>query len=102
VTAALPPAPPATQSDDRGGARRLVAVYMSRHVNPWNRALHLLGVPMAPFLGAYLLIRGRVRAGAGLLVAGYALQWLGHRAEGSELGEWGVIKRLAGRLGRER
>ena len=91
-----------TQRDERRGARRLAAAYMSRHADPWNRALHVVGVPMAPFLGGYLLVRGRVRAGIGMLAGGYALQWLGHRAEGSELGEWGVVKRLAGRRGPER
>ena len=91
-----------TQGAEHRGARRLIAAYMSRHANPWNRALHVVGVPMAPFLAGYLLLRGRVRAGIGLLVAGCALQWLGHRAEGSELGELGVIRRLAGRPGRER
>ena len=88
--------------EERRGARRLIAAYMSRHADPWNRALHVVGVPMAPFLGGYLLLRGRVRGGIGLLAGGYALQWLGHRAEGSELGEWGVIRRLAGRRGRGR
>jgi len=29
-------------------------------------------------------------------VAGYFLQWLGHRAEGNDVGEWAGIKRLLG------
>ena len=34
--------------------------YMARHTNPWNRALHLVGVPLAPDpLSSYFLARGR-------------------------------------------
>ena len=68
--------------------------YRSRHTNHWNRALHAAGIPLAPVGSAFLLIRGRPRAAARYLVLGYALQWLGHRIEGTEVGEWLLIKRL--------
>jgi hypothetical protein len=29
-------------------------------------------------------------------VLGYLLQWIGHLAEGNDLGEWAAIKRLLG------
>lgn len=29
-------------------------------------------------------------------VVGYALQWIGHSAEGNDVGEWAAIKRLMG------
>jgi hypothetical protein len=31
------------------------------------------------------------------VVLGYFLQWLGHRAEGNDVGEWALIKRMIGR-----
>ena len=34
--------------------------------------------------------------GLGAFVLGYLLQWIGHRAEGNDLGEWAAIKRLLG------
>jgi hypothetical protein len=32
----------------------------------------------------------------GAIVAGYFLQWVGHRVEGNDVGEWAAIKRLLG------
>jgi hypothetical protein len=92
---------PGAFSTQRGtvvnGVRRVAGAYLSRHANRWNRALHLIGVPLAPFLGTYFLVRGRRPVGAWLLVGGYVLQWLGHRAEGNELGEWTAMKKLTAR-----
>jgi len=34
--------------------------------------------------------------GAAAFVLGYVLQWIGHRVEGNDLGEWAAIKRLLG------
>ena len=34
--------------------------------------------------------------GVGALVLGYLLQWIGHLAEGNDVGEWAAIKRLLG------
>jgi hypothetical protein len=79
---------------------RLLRGYMARHRNPWNRALHLAGIPIAPVGSAYLLARGRPREAGRALAAGYALQWLGHRIEGNEVGEWMLLKRIWGRLAR--
>ena len=73
--------------------------YASRHQHPWSRVLHLVGVPLAPCLFLYLLVRGRWPAAAAAFVAGYSLQWLGHRLEGNELGELTLIKALARRVG---
>ena len=64
---------------------RFVREYMARHTNPWNRALHLVGVPLAPIAFAYLLVRGRFLPAAGAFAAGYSLQWLGHRIEGNSM-----------------
>ena len=32
-----------------------------------------------------------------LLVGGYALQWIGHRLEGNDMGEYILLKRLLGK-----
>jgi hypothetical protein len=72
--------------------------YISRHQHPWNRALHVVGVPLAPILFLYLLFRGHFAAAGAAFAAGYTLQWLGHRIEGNEVGEWILLKRLVGRL----
>ena len=34
--------------------------------------------------------------GVGGLIVGYLLQYVGHRAEGNDVGEWAGIKRLLG------
>ena len=59
--------------------------YLARHTHPWNRALHVVGVPLAPVLFIYLLARGRWVEAGGAFVAGYTLQWLGHRIEGNSM-----------------
>jgi hypothetical protein len=59
--------------------------YMARHTNPWNRAIHLVAVPLAPFIFLYLLITGRFMLAAVAFVAGYTLQWIGHRIEGNSM-----------------
>jgi hypothetical protein len=79
---------------------RLLHGYLARHRNPWNRALHLTGIPIAPVGSAYLLARGRFREARNALAVGYALQWLGHRIEGNEVGEWMLLKGIARRMAR--
>jgi uncharacterized membrane protein YGL010W len=72
-----------------------------RHQLPFNFALHLVGIPLA-FAGlAALLVAPFVPRvewywGAGGLVVGYLLQYVGHRAEGNDVGEWAAVKRLLG------
>jgi hypothetical protein len=55
-----------------------------------------VGIPVA-VAGAGLLIMREWYWGAGALVVGYLLQFLGHRVEGNDVGEWAAIKRLCGR-----
>jgi len=64
--------------------------YMARHTHPWNRALHLVGVPLAPVLFLILLALGRFREAAAAFVVGYFLQWLGHRIQGD--GMWDTFE----------
>jgi 2-alkyl-3-oxoalkanoate reductase len=59
--------------------------YMARHTNPWNRALHLVGVPLAPVLVVFFLVRGDWLPAGAAFVLGYGLQWLGHRIEGNSM-----------------
>jgi hypothetical protein len=72
--------------------------YLSRHTNNWNRVLHVIGVPLAPFLFLYLLVAGRFIQAAVAFVAGYLLQWIGHSIEGNEVGELILAKWIARKL----
>jgi hypothetical protein len=73
-----------------------------RHQLPFNFALHLVGIPLALLGLLFLLLLpwyGDVVPwywGAFAFVLGYALQYVGHRAEGNDVGEWAAIKRLLG------
>ncbi len=71
--------------------------YIQRHKHPVNAILHIFGVPMA-FYGLFKLIFGDVGLGLGLLIGGYLLQWLGHTAQGNEVGEVTLIKNIVKRL----
>jgi len=72
--------------------------YASRHRHPANRMAHVVGVPLAPFGTLYLLFAGRFVPAAAAFAGGYLLQWAGHQAEGNEVGEWILVKHIAGRL----
>ncbi len=77
--------------------------WLSRHCSPASRALHAVGIPLAVaalVLAAVQLCWWRWDLWwrpAVLLVAGYVLQYVGHRIEGNDLGEVIVIKKLLGR-----
>jgi hypothetical protein len=56
----------------------------------------MFGIPLA-FLGIFLLVMPVPWYwGVGGFVLGYLLQWVGHIAEGNDLGEWAGIKRMLG------
>jgi len=63
------------------GAGAFIRDYTARHENPWNRALHVVGVPLAPIAFVVLLALGDFAWAAAAFVAGYTLQWIGHRIE---------------------
>jgi hypothetical protein len=75
--------------------------WRARHQLPFNFALHLVGIPVA-FLGLGVLLAAPFSDavpwywGAAGLVVGYLLQYVGHRAEGNDVGEWAAVKRLLG------
>lgn len=68
-----------------------------------SRGLHYVGIPLtilAVVLAGYQLYHGWWPLWwrpVGLLVAGYALQFAGHRVEGNDMGEVVLVKKLLGR-----
>jgi hypothetical protein len=67
-----------------------------RHQLPFNFWIHLAGIPLALVVAPVLLFVAEWYWAAGAFVLGYLLQWIGHTAEGNDLGEWAAIKRLFG------
>lgn len=77
--------------------------WLARHRHPVSLTLHILGIPLTVAAAALAVVQ---LAGwrwdlwyrpAGLLVAGYLLQWLGHVIEGNDMGEIILVKRWLGR-----
>ena len=71
--------------------------WLARHRHPFNLGVHLVGIPLA-LTGLVLLFVPGVAWywGAGGLLLGYLLQYVGHRVEGNDVGEWAALKRLFG------
>lgn len=62
--------------------------YIAEHQNPWNRRLHLVGIPTLLFaflLGVLeiLVVDGLIPWIIGLVIFGTACQLIGHRVEGN-------------------
>ena len=74
--------------------RRRYQGWRLRHQLPFNFRIHLIGIPMA--LTGIVLLFWDWRWGLAAFVGGYLLQWIGHLAEGNDVGEWAAIKRLVG------
>ena len=55
----------------------------------------MLGIPLA-FASLPLFVLADWEWGVAALVAGYLLQWIGHRVEGNDVGEFIPIKKLFG------
>jgi hypothetical protein len=82
--------------------RKRLQGWKLRHQLPFNFYIHMLGIPLA-VAGLVILILlpwyGDVIPwywGLAGLVLGYLLQWIGHQAEGNDVGEFAAIKRLLG------
>jgi hypothetical protein len=75
--------------------RRRLQGWRLRHQLRFNFAIHLIGIPLA-VSGIFLLFFLPWYWGTGAIVVGYVLQYIGHLAEGNDLGEWAAIKRLLG------
>jgi hypothetical protein len=78
-----------------GFLRRRLEGWRLRHQLPFNFWIHLIGIPLSWLVAPVLLFFWWPWALA-VFVLGYVLQWIGHRAEGNDLGEWAAIKRLLG------
>ena len=75
--------------------RKRLRYWLDRHQHPFNLGIHMLGIPLA-VLGIVLLFLLPWYWGAGAFILGYLLQYLGHRIEGNDVGEWALVKRLLG------
>jgi hypothetical protein len=69
--------------------------WLLRHQTAFNFWIHMLGIPLA-MAGVPLLFFLPWYWGVGAIVAGYVLQWIGHRVEGNDVGELIPLKRLLG------
>jgi len=76
--------------------RRILLNWLERHRDPFNFWIHLLGIPLA-VTGVVLLFFLPWWVGVSAVCAGYLLQYIGHRVEGNDVGEWAAVKRLLGR-----
>ena len=75
---------------------RYMVQYDHEHNNPWNKALHAIGIPII-LAGLVLLLLLRWRLGLPLFVGGWILLLLGHRIEGNKPAFFqGVIYFLVG------
>jgi hypothetical protein len=79
------------------GVKDFVIDYCGRHKHPVNAILHLFGVPLA-FYGFAQIFFGKFVNALICIFVGYFLQWLGHRAQGNEVGEVILIKKIWRRL----
>jgi uncharacterized membrane protein YGL010W len=78
--------------------RRALRNWLERHQHPVNFWIHMAGIPLA-FAGIalfFMLPWSEWYWALAAFVAGYCLQWIGHRVEGNDMGEWAGIKRLLG------
>ena len=76
--------------------RRLLRNWRLRHQHPFNFAIHLVGIPLAVAGAGMFFVAAGWPWALGGLGAGYLLQYIGHRVEGNDVGEWAAIKRLVG------
>jgi hypothetical protein len=88
-----------TNPDDgflrRRPLRRILKNWRERHRHPFNFWIHMIGIPLA-VIGVVLLFFVPWYWALAAFVLGYLFQYLGHRVEGNDVGEWAGIKRLLG------
>src|SRR5262245_32536119 len=75
-------------------AKRARANWLERHQLPFNFWIHMIGIPLA--LSSVVIVFFEPWWALAAFVVGYLLQYIGHRAEGNDVGEWAGIKRLLG------
>lgn len=69
--------------------------WLLRHQHPFNFGIHLLGIPLA-LAGLVLFAFAPWYWGLAALVLGYVLQWVGHKVEGNDVGEFIPVKKALG------
>lgn len=69
--------------------------WLLRHQSRFSFAIHLVGIPLA-LLSPVLLLFVPWDWALAAFVTGYFLQWLGHRVEGNDVGEFIPIKKALG------
>jgi len=78
-----------------GFAGRARVNWLDRHQNGLNFWIHMPGIPLA-MAGLVLLFVLPWYWGVGGIVVGYFLQWVGHRIEGNDVGEFIPFKKMLG------
>jgi hypothetical protein len=76
-----------------GRARRN---WLTRHQNGFNFAIHMLGIPLSLVVAPVLWFLAPWVWGLAAFLGGYLLQWIGHKVEGNDVGEFIPIKRALG------
>lgn len=77
--------------------KRFFRNYLSRHRDPVNIVLHVVGLPLtfvAPVV--WLMNGGELVSAWSLFLTGYALQFTGHAWEGNDPGEVIVVRKMRG------
>lgn len=69
--------------------------WLERHQSAFSFWIHMIGIPLA-FAGIPLLFLAPWYWGVAAIVGGYFLQWIGHRVEGNDVGEFIPFKKLLG------
>lgn len=77
--------------------KEFIRTWCSRHKHPANAVLHAVGIP-ATIIGVALFFFKPVIVGVCWIVFGYALQVIGHKIEGSEIGELMLFKHIYTKL----
>ena len=65
------------------GFDKYMAQYDHEHTNPWNKVMHVIGIPII-LAGIILLTFTFWRTGLAFFVAGWILLFAGHRIEGNK------------------
>ena len=70
--------------------------WLTRHRNRCNFVIHMLGIPLALLAAPVLFFIADWWWAVAAFLSGYLLQWIGHRVEGNDVGEFIPIKKLLG------
>jgi hypothetical protein len=87
---------PATDKFRRRPLRRILRNWLLRHQHPFNLWIHMVGIPMSLVGVVLLFFRELWPWGLGAIFVGYLFQYIGHKVEGNDVGEWAAVKRLIG------